>query len=100
MVQPNNDNKTTALPQQIEQEIRRQMEEMDKRLDRSGWLYLVLALVALFIFLYFFMVLNPSSDEAYDSSYQALVEQVDQLDNQVESLQNQVDQLLEKQAEE
>ena len=90
MVQGNNNN---PIPQQIEQEIRKQMEEMDNRLDRSGWFYLLASLVVLFAILYFFMELNPNRHQGESQFSSEYVEEIHSLEDRLSVTEERLDQL-------
>lgn len=58
----------------LEQEISKQIQQIDRRLDRSGWFYLVGVLVVLFLLVYLTVTVFsiPTSEE--QSTDQASIE--------------------------
>ena len=59
----------------LEQEIAKQIQQIDRRLDRSGWFYLVGVLVIFFLLVYFTVTIFsiPTSEE--ESTEQAVTEE-------------------------
>ena len=59
----------------LEQEIAKQIQQIDRRLDRSGWFYLVGVLVIFFLLVYLTVTIFsiPTSEE--ESTEQAVTEE-------------------------
>lgn len=75
------------LTQQIELEIKKQLQEADHRGERFGWFYIILLLVVVFGTIYAVKMLNPSTDrQTYNTQVTELQTRVDQLEQRVHQL--------------
>ncbi|MGO4937558.1 hypothetical protein ACTQ54_08050 [Fundicoccus sp. Sow4_H7] len=78
----------------IEQELSKQMDEIDRRIDRGGWFYMIIVILLLFIGIYvlitFFQI---PSDERIDITevQQPLIDRIESLESRIEFLENQID---------
>lgn len=73
----------------FEQEISKQIDEMDKRIDRGGMISLILIVIALFVAGYwiieFFSISRSNASLQYETQYD-LIERIDQLESRIEIL--------------
>lgn len=85
-------NHKQPISQQIEQEISRQLKEFDRRLDRTGWLSVVLVIVLLFIFLA--LIMSFFQDEDGETMYyQSTYDYIEELEQRIDSLELEIEQL-------
>lgn len=85
-------NHKQPISQQIEQEISRQLKEFDRRLDRTGWLSVVLVIVLLFIFLA--LIMSFLQDEDGETMYyQSTYDYIEELEQRIDSLELEIEQL-------
>lgn len=73
----------------LEQEITKQIDQMDEKFDRSGWFYL-LALVALvFISLSAFMYFS-NSEPNNAATLEEITQKISQLEDRIDQLEKQI----------
>lgn len=77
--QPNNRNTG-----KLEEELSKQIDQIDRRLDRSGWLYLVVVLAIFFLLVYLTINLFRIPTAEYDSS------DISSFEQRIESLESRV----------
>lgn len=73
----------------IEKEISKQIDEMDKRIDRGGMLSLLLVVVAIFVLGYWVIDFFSITDEESVLTMQTqteLIERIDQLESRIKVL--------------
>lgn len=76
-------------PYNLEQEISKQIQQIDRRLDRSGWFYLIGVLVIFFLLVYLTVTIFriPTSEE--QSNEQASVEsRIENLESRIFELES------------
>lgn len=75
----------------IEEEISKQIDNLDHRFDRNGWFFLVLLIIIFFMLVYLFMqVFRVPETDTYTSSYE-IQTQFESLEERVSSLENRLD---------
>ncbi|MBD3949296.1 hypothetical protein I4Q36_04150 [Tuanshanicoccus lijuaniae] len=77
----------------MEKEFSKQMDEIDKHLDRGGFLSLILVVVAIFVIGYwvidFFRIRDHSPALSVQSQVE-LMERIDQLEERIETLESEL----------
>ncbi|UUX33842.1 hypothetical protein [Fundicoccus culcitae] len=84
--------KTKKTNTSIEQELSKQMDEIDRRFDRGGWFYMIIVILLLFIGIYVLITyFQIPSDEREDinEAHQSLVDRVDSLESRLIELEQQ-----------
>lgn len=76
---------------QIEEEIQKQLGEVDRRIDRGGWPSLLIIIVALFAGLYLITYwLNPDDGDNVNVTYE---ERAASYESKLEELENRIEEL-------
>lgn len=72
----------------LEDEIAKQVDQLDQRLDRNNWLFLVILLVFVFVTIYFVTNTFGSQELTLDQASQQaeLLERIEALESRVEVL--------------
>lgn len=73
----------------IEQELTKQIDEMDRRIDRGGMLSFVLVILAIFIAIYLFIDFFSITDDdsiLHMQTQAELIERIDQLESRIQLL--------------
>lgn len=72
----------------LEDEIAKQVDQLDQRLDRNNWLFLVVLLVFVFVTIYFVTNTFGSQELTLDQASQQaeLLERIEALESRVEVL--------------
>ncbi|AXY24826.1 hypothetical protein CL176_01665 [Suicoccus acidiformans] len=72
----------------LEDEIAKQVDQLDQRLDRNNWLFLVVLLVFVFVTIYFVTNIFGSQELTLDQASQQaeLLERIEALESRVEVL--------------
>lgn len=78
----------------IEEEISKQMDQIDRKFDRGGWFYMMIVILLLFVGVYvlidWFRI--PADERNYnDEAHQSLVERVDELESRLDEYELQLD---------
>lgn len=77
----------------IDQEVKRQINDMDERFERSGWFYLVVVVIVLFLAISLFMYFNNEEPDNSGSTFDEINQKVTDLENKVESLETRLNQV-------
>lgn len=86
--QPNNRNTG-----KLEEEFSKQIDQIDRRLDRSGWFYLVIVLAIFFLVVYFTINLFRIPTSEYQSS------DISSFEKRIETLESRINELEDSVAE-
>ncbi|MBG9981669.1 hypothetical protein HZY86_00920 [Aerococcaceae bacterium DSM 111020] len=84
-------NKNNNYSKQIEEEIQKQLNEVDRRVDRGGWPSLLIIIVLLFLGLYLittFIFPDNSASITYEDRAESLEQQIESLETRIEQLEN------------
>lgn len=82
-------NKNNNYSKQIEEEIQKQLNEVDRHVDRGGWSSLLVIILVLFVALYFItQILTPDNDISftYEDRVTTLEKTVEKLESRIEVL--------------
>lgn len=79
-------------PVNIEQEISKQIEEFDKKVDRGGMLYLLIIVVVIFSLVFFLVDFFSTNEDVplMTESQTELVETLQQLESRIDQLEQRI----------
>ncbi|SEQ17049.1 hypothetical protein SAMN04488558_10614 [Ignavigranum ruoffiae] len=75
----------------LEQEISKQLGQMDERFDRSGWFYIVVLIILLFVALATFMYFSNTVPETPSGSIEEMDQRIESLEERVKELEEQIE---------
>ena len=79
------------LNSKIEREITKQIQEFDRRVDRTGWPILIIGIIVLFLLIYLLTNLfSIPTNKQNGGSHHAVDERIERLENRVSSLEDQL----------
>ncbi|MGX7091492.1 hypothetical protein [Hutsoniella sourekii] len=86
-------NKDDHLGTIIEQEIAKQLHDIDTHGDKNNWLFLVIVLIGLFLVLNLFMTYSPTYNQNRLQNTNANQQAIESLEARVDLLEEQLQQL-------
>lgn len=81
---------------QFEKEVMQSVEQINNRIEKSGWFYLIVIIIILFGFIYLYQQTVKRTNSSDDELDYAIEERIQLLEDQVESLQREIIQLKEE----
>ncbi|MBG9980843.1 hypothetical protein HZY91_07770 [Facklamia sp. DSM 111018] len=78
----------------IEKEITKQLQEIDRHVDRTGWPLLIVGVSIFFLLVYLFItVFSIPTSEEYHGSQAAITERIDSLEQRIDELESEIESL-------
>ena len=74
----------------FEQEITKQIDQMDEKFDRSGWFYIIILISIVFISLALFMYMSNSVPDDQSGTLEEMNQQIQSLEERIQNLESQI----------